>query len=112
MLRRMISPLHPDGFKFVLVGAAATLALFLLWVPAGWIAAILIVAVLLFVLYLDGIQITQAWVQQGRIGFVTGAWLTHMAAFSLMVLLFVRRVYLQRWLPRWAHPGYWLRHRS
>ena len=41
MLRRMISPLHPDGFKFVLVGAAATLVLFLLWVPAGWIAAIL-----------------------------------------------------------------------
>ena len=41
MLRRMISPLHPDGLKFVLVGAAATLVLFLLWVPAGWIAAIL-----------------------------------------------------------------------
>ena len=37
----MISPLHPDGLKFVLVGAAATLVLFLLWVPAGWIAAIL-----------------------------------------------------------------------
>jgi phosphatidylserine decarboxylase len=40
MLRRMITPLHPDGFKFVLVGAAATLVLFLLWVPAGWIAGI------------------------------------------------------------------------
>lgn len=33
--------MHPDGFKFVVIGAVATLILFLLWVPAGWIAAIL-----------------------------------------------------------------------
>jgi phosphatidylserine decarboxylase len=39
MLRRMIAPLHPDGLKFVAVGAVVTLVLFLLWVPAGWIAA-------------------------------------------------------------------------
>ena len=40
MLRRVLAPLHPDGFKFVAVGVVATLLLFLLWVPAGWIAAI------------------------------------------------------------------------
>ena len=39
MLRRLISPLHPDGFKFVLAGAVVTLLLFLFWVRVGWIAA-------------------------------------------------------------------------
>ena len=40
MLRRILAPLHPDGFKFVAVGVVATLLLFLLWVPAGWAAAV------------------------------------------------------------------------
>ena len=40
MLRRVLAPLHPDGFKFVLATAAATLLLFLVWSPAGWAAAI------------------------------------------------------------------------
>jgi phosphatidylserine decarboxylase len=39
VLRRLVAPLHPDGFKFVLAGAAATILLFLLWVRGGWIAA-------------------------------------------------------------------------
>ena len=40
MLRKVLAPLHPDGFKFVAAGAIATLLLFLLWAPAGWLAAI------------------------------------------------------------------------
>ncbi|MGA8383148.1 MAG: phosphatidylserine decarboxylase [Stellaceae bacterium] len=40
MLRRVLAPLHPDGFKFVLAAAVATLLLFLLWAPAGWLAAV------------------------------------------------------------------------
>ncbi len=40
MLRKVLTPLHPDGFKFVLAAAAATLLLFLLWTPAGWVAAV------------------------------------------------------------------------
>jgi phosphatidylserine decarboxylase len=40
VLRRILAPLHPDGFKFVAVGVVATLLLFLLWVPAGWAAAV------------------------------------------------------------------------
>ena len=40
MLRRVLAPLHPDGFKFVAVGVVATLLLFLLWAPAGWAGAI------------------------------------------------------------------------
>lgn len=40
MLRRFLAPLHPDGFKFVAAAVVATLLLFLLWAPAGWIGAI------------------------------------------------------------------------
>ena len=43
MLRKVLAPLHPDGFKFVLVAAIATLLLFLLWTPAGWAAAVVTV---------------------------------------------------------------------
>jgi phosphatidylserine decarboxylase len=39
VLRRVLAPLHPDGFKFVAVGVVATLLLFLLWAPAGWAGA-------------------------------------------------------------------------
>lgn len=41
MLRRLLAPLHPDGFKFVTVGVAGSLLLLLLWAPAGWAAAAL-----------------------------------------------------------------------
>jgi phosphatidylserine decarboxylase len=40
VLRRVLAPLHPDGFKFVAAGVLATLLLFLLWAPAGWAAAV------------------------------------------------------------------------
>ncbi|MBV8936211.1 MAG: phosphatidylserine decarboxylase [Alphaproteobacteria bacterium] len=43
MLRRFLAPLHPDGFKFVAVAAIVTLLLFLLWRPAGWVAALVTV---------------------------------------------------------------------
>ena len=39
MLRRVLAPLHPDGFKFVLAGGLVTILLFLFWAPAGWLAA-------------------------------------------------------------------------
>jgi phosphatidylserine decarboxylase len=41
MLRQIFPPLHPDGWKFVALGVVATLVLFLLWHPAGWLALIL-----------------------------------------------------------------------
>jgi phosphatidylserine decarboxylase len=40
VLRRVLAPLHPDGFKFVAAGVLATLLLFLLWAPAGLAAAV------------------------------------------------------------------------
>lgn len=33
-------PVHPDGHKFVAVAALATLTLFWLWAPLGWLAAL------------------------------------------------------------------------
>ena len=41
MLRLILAPIHPDGWKFIAVAAVATLVLFLLWPPAGWAALIL-----------------------------------------------------------------------
>ena len=41
MLREILVPLHPDGWKFVAAFAAATAILFLLLPPLGWIALLL-----------------------------------------------------------------------
>jgi phosphatidylserine decarboxylase len=41
MLRQIIAPVHPDGWKFIAIAAIASLILFLLWPPAGWVALIL-----------------------------------------------------------------------
>jgi lipopolysaccharide export system permease protein len=110
--------LHQGELLWRLGVPVMALMLALLAVPLAFVnprigrSANLIIAVLLFVLYLDGLQITQAWVQQGRIGFAAGVWLAHASAFSLVVVLFVRRVYLQRWVPRWLQPRTWLGHHS
>lgn len=67
----------------------------------------LIVAVFVFMLYHNSQSTVQAWVAQGRLPFATGVWLVHAVVAVLVVLLFVRRVYMQRWLPRWLTLGYW-----
>jgi phosphatidylserine decarboxylase len=41
MLRQILSPIHPDGWKFVAIGAVVTLLLFLLWPLVGWLALLL-----------------------------------------------------------------------
>ena len=35
-----LAPVHPDGHKFVGIGALATLLFFVLWQPLGWLLAI------------------------------------------------------------------------
>ena len=37
----LFSPVHPDGHKFIAIGAVVTLAFFLLYPPLGWIAALI-----------------------------------------------------------------------
>jgi phosphatidylserine decarboxylase len=41
MLRQVLAPVHPDGWKFIALAALASLLLFLLWSPLGWAALIL-----------------------------------------------------------------------
>jgi phosphatidylserine decarboxylase len=40
VLRRVLTPLHPDGLKFILAGILATILLFFFWAPGGWLTAI------------------------------------------------------------------------
>lgn len=83
------------------------LLLAFLAVPLAWTnprlgrSVNLLIAILVFFLYLTSIQLVQANVQLQRMPFRLGLWLPHAVALALIVLLFTRRVYLQRWLPRW-----------
>ena len=61
----------------------------------------LIIAVLLFAVYLNVLNTVQAYVQQGRLNFNVGVWVVHASFLALVVALFTRRVYMQHWLPRW-----------
>ncbi len=61
----------------------------------------LIVAVLLFTFYLNVMNTVQAYVQQGRLTFYIGVWVVHALFLALVVALFARRVFMQRWLPQW-----------
>ena len=40
MLRRVLVPIHPDGWKFIGAAAVVTVILFILWPPLGWIGLI------------------------------------------------------------------------
>ena len=39
-MRRFLTPIHPDGWKFIAISAAVTIILFILWVPLGWVGLI------------------------------------------------------------------------
>jgi len=48
VLRQILAPIHPDGWKFVAIAVVATVVLFLLWHPAGWVALILTLWIVYF----------------------------------------------------------------
>jgi len=48
MLSTFVKPMHPEGRRFVAIAAAATLVLFLIWAPLGWIGTILTIWVYYF----------------------------------------------------------------
>jgi phosphatidylserine decarboxylase len=56
VLLKLLAPLHPDGFKFVLVAGLATILLFLVSRPAGWVA--LIVTLWLIYFFRDPWRVT------------------------------------------------------
>lgn len=43
-----LAPVHRDGHKFIAIGLVATLLLFILWAPLGWIAALVTAWVIYF----------------------------------------------------------------
>jgi len=43
-----IAPVHSEGYKFLAIGAAITLLLFLLWPPLAWLAALITVGIAYF----------------------------------------------------------------
>jgi phosphatidylserine decarboxylase len=40
MLRQILAPIHPDGWKFIAISAAVSVVLLILWAPLGWIGLI------------------------------------------------------------------------
>lgn len=48
MIRKTLAPLHPDGWKFVAAASIATLILFLIWRPGGWLGLIVTLWIVYF----------------------------------------------------------------
>jgi lipopolysaccharide export system permease protein len=63
-------------------------------------SANLIVAVLVFLLYLTALQLVQGYVQLKGLPFSVAVWLPHAVALAAVVLLFLRRTVLLSWIPR------------
>ena len=61
----------------------------------------LIMAVLVFILYLNGISVAETWVKTERIHWIAAIAILNGSVFALTVLLFIRRIWMQRWLPLW-----------
>lgn len=66
----------------------------------------MVVALLLFVLYLNGISVARTWVEHGTMNIVAAAILLNGAFTLLAVILFLRRTIMQRWLPAKFTLGY------
>lgn len=107
------SDLHKGELAWRISWPLAALNLVLLAIPLSFAnpragrSLNLILAVLIFVAYLNGISVAQAWIQQGRVSFWAGLLGVHAIVFAVAVLFFVRRVWLMRWVPAWMLPGYW-----
>ena len=55
-IRSQLAPIHPEGYPFIGGFALATLILFWLWTPLGWIGAVLTIWCALF--FRDPVRIT------------------------------------------------------
>lgn len=67
----------------------------------------MVIALLLFVLYLNGISVAVTWVEQGTMHPVFAGLVLNGAFMLFAIVLFLRRTILQRWVPVWMTLGYW-----
>ena len=67
----------------------------------------MVVALLLFVLYLNGISVGRTWVEHGTFHLIPAIILLNGAFTVLAVVLFLRRTIMQRWVPEWLTLSYW-----
>src|ERR1700724_3101681 len=40
VLKNVLAPIHPDGWRFIAIAALATILLFALWEPLGWLGIV------------------------------------------------------------------------
>jgi lipopolysaccharide export system permease protein len=52
----------------------------------------LLLAILTFLIYGNLINVSQAWVAQGKLAFGIGLWAAHLLIFVILVVLFLRRI--------------------
>ncbi len=68
-----------------------------------------VIALLIFVLYLNGISLARTWVEQGVTSLPVALVLLNGSFFALACILFARRTVMQRWIPLWMYPSHWRR---
>lgn len=68
-----------------------------------------VIAALVFILYLNGISVMQTWIEQEKFNYLTGLIVLHGLVFLLCAIFYIRRVYMMRWLPVWCDLWYWRR---
>jgi len=57
----------------------------------------LLLAILTFLIYGNLINVSQAWVAQGKLAFGIGLWAAHLLIFAILVVLFLRRIAVYSW---------------
>lgn len=72
----------------------------------------LLMAALIFILYLNGLSVAESWVTRERLSLISALLLLNGSVFLIAVLLFVRRIWMTWWLPRWMSVWYWKQRRS
>lgn len=99
------TPVARAEFVWRLCWPLAALNLALLAIPLSYTnpragkSISLVLAVLIFILYLNGISVAETWVKTERTSWIVALVALNGSVFLLTALLFVRRVWLQRWLP-------------
>ena len=107
-LLRDRTPRNSAEFQGRLGVPVSALLLVLLAIPLSFVdpragrSANLIMALLIYVLYTNLLNVIQAWVAQGKLSPVVGLWPVHVVVLALTAYLFYRRLFLLPLLPRWV----------